>query len=144
VERALTNLAKKLGVQPGDTICLLGAPPEAEVAIREATPDGVRFFDALESKGYHLILFWPVSAAGLVEHFASYQDRILPEGAIWAVIPKKKYAARRGVSLTWEELQTAGLATDLVDNKVVTITSEDYGTRFVIRKERRINHGQSA
>jgi hypothetical protein len=52
-------------------------------------------------------------------------------------MPKKKYADRRGVSYTWEQLQAAGLQTDLVDNKVASITEEDYGTRFVIRKQRR-------
>jgi hypothetical protein len=34
-------------------------------------------------------------------------------------------------------MQAAGLQTDLVDNKVASVTEQDYGTRFVIRKERR-------
>ena len=52
-------------------------------------------------------------------------------------MPKKKYALRRGIDFSWEEMQAAGLQTDLVDNKVASITGEDYGTRFVIRKDRR-------
>ena len=53
------------------------------------------------------------------------------------VIPKKAVARQRGLSLTWEEMQAAALTTDLVDNKNANMTDEEYGTRFVIRKERR-------
>lgn len=140
----MDNLAKKLGILPGDFVCLLDAPPEAERAILEAAPDGVVFSKVLEGKDFNVILFWPDQSAGLKERFASYQERIRPEGAIWAVMPNKKYAAQRGISFTWEQLQAAALATDLVDNKVAAITAEEYGTRFVIRKERRMNYGEQA
>jgi hypothetical protein len=52
-------------------------------------------------------------------------------------MPKKAFAAGRGVSFSWEEMQAEGLRGDLVDNKVASITATDYGTRFVIRKARR-------
>jgi hypothetical protein len=133
----MTGLAKKLGMKPGDQVCLLDAPPEAVQVLLEAEPRGVDFSDSLGEMRYDLILFWPGSLEGLVERFTGLQRRIHPDGAIWAVMPKKKYALRRGVDFTWEELQAAGLHTDLVDNKVATITEEDYGTRFVIRKDRR-------
>lgn len=47
------------------------------------------------------------------------------------------HARQRGIDFSWQEMQAAGLRTDLVDNKVASITAEDYGTRFVIRKELR-------
>ncbi len=46
----MTDLAKKLGILPGDTICILDAPPEAESAIRESAPDGVEFTDTLAGR----------------------------------------------------------------------------------------------
>ena len=52
-------------------------------------------------------------------------------------MPKKAVARQRGLTLTWEEMQAAALTTDLVDNKNASMTDEEYGTRFVIRKERR-------
>jgi hypothetical protein len=137
-------LAKKLGIMPGDRVCILDAPPEAEKAIREAAPGGVEFLNLLAGKGYNMILFWPKEPEGLERQFSLYAASILPDGAIWAVMPKKKYATRRGITFAWEEMQTAGLLTDLVDNKVATVTEEDYGTRFVIRKERRMNYGKPA
>jgi len=140
----MTDLAKKLGIMPGDRVCILDAPPEAGRAIREAAPGGVEFFDQLAGEAYNVVLFWPRELEGLERRFASYTAYIVPGGAIWAVMPKKKFAAQRGVSFTWEEMQAAGLLTDLVDNKVAAVTEEDYGTRFVIRKERRMNYGKPA
>jgi hypothetical protein len=57
------------------------------------------------------------------------------------VIPKKPFARARGVELSWEALQAAGLQTDLVDNKIASISDQEYATRFVIRKERRAAYG---
>jgi len=53
------------------------------------------------------------------------------------VIPKKPFAQTRGIDFSWSELQEAALRTDLVDNKVASLSVEEYATRFVIRKDRR-------
>jgi len=136
MEQVTPDLAKKLGIKSGMAVCLLDAPPEAEAAVRESAAWAV-FSTALGEGRYDVILFWPRQLEGLVERFAELQSRIVPDGSIWALIPKKKFAARRGVDFTWEEMQAAGLQTDLVDNKVASVTEQDYGTRFVIRKKRR-------
>ena len=133
----MTSLAKKLGFKPGDQVCLLDAPSEAVQAIHSELPPAVDFIESLGEIRCDLILFWPASLEGLVERFSELQHRIHPNGAIWAVMPKKKYAKRRGIDFTWEALQAAGLQTDLVDNKVASVIEEDYATRFVIRKDRR-------
>jgi hypothetical protein len=138
IQPVMPDLAKKLGLRPGDLVCVLDAPPEAVEALRGVFPPGVQEHKALLEMRYNVILFWPRQSAGLTERFAGLQAHMQPDGSLWAVIPKKKYAPARGVSLTWEELQAAALRTDLVDNKVASITEQDYGTRFVIRKARRI------
>ena len=137
MEQVKPDLAKKLGIKPGMLVCLLDVPPEAEGAVRASAPGAV-FSTGLGEGRYDAILFWPRQIDGLVERFAELQGRIVLDGAIWAIIPKQKYAGQRGVHLTWEQVQAAGLQTDLVDNKVASINEQDYGTRFVIRKERRI------
>jgi len=58
------------------------------------------------------------------------------DGAIWAVIPKKK-VAKKTTSVTFDQVQTVALKTDLVDNKVVSLSDGEYGIRFVVRKEKR-------
>jgi len=133
----MSSLGQKLGIKPGVRICLIGAPAEASQKIRDACPPGVEILEGIAKERCELILFWPIKRAALDGTFRQLQSKITPDGAIWAVIPKKKYARQRGIDFSWEELQAAGLQTDLVDNKVASITAEDYGTRFVIRKELR-------
>jgi len=132
----MPDLAKKLGLKPGMAVCLLGASPEADQAIRSSAPWAI-FHTALDEGLYDAILFWPTELESLAQRFARLQHCIFPDGSVWVVIPKQKFAAGRGVHFTWEQMQAAGLQTDLVDNKVASITDQEYGTRFVIRREKR-------
>jgi len=137
----MASLAQKLGLKPGQTICLLEATPETAQVIRaacnEALGDAVALGETLDGAPFDMIFFWPHELEGLAGHFAALQRQIVPNGAIWGVLPKKVIARARGLTLTWEEMQAAALTTDLVDNKNASITDEEYGTRFVIRKLRR-------
>ncbi|MFI5272885.1 MAG: hypothetical protein ACHQ4H_07635 [Ktedonobacterales bacterium] len=133
----MATLAQKLGLREGQRICLLDAPDAAVGLLRAVLAPATELDTALGDGRYDLIFLWPTTADGLAGRFAALQRRIPPEGAIWAVLPKRAVARRRGIALTWETMQAAALTTALVDNKIATLTDEDYGTRFVIRKERR-------
>ncbi len=137
----MSDLAIKLGIKPGFDVCLLGAPAPMTKLLHEESNQGVTFYDTLSAAPYDLIFFWPTRLEGLIDLFAQLQRAILPDGAVWAVIPRQKYASSRGITLSWQEMQTAALQTDLVDNKTASLSEEDYATRFVIRKDRR---GQDA
>jgi hypothetical protein len=132
----MAGLAEKLGIRPGHVVCLLNAPTEAATLIRQECSE-VRFSDTLERGPYDVILFWPTQLAGLSGRFAPLQYHIVPNGAIWAIIPKKPFARDRGIDFGWSDVQEAALRTDLVDNKVASLSLEEYATRFVIRKDRR-------
>jgi len=137
----MASLAQKLGLKPGQTICMLEATPETAQVIRAACAEDVvgdvTITESLHSAPFDMIFYWPHEIAGLAERFAALQRQIVSNGAIWVVLPKKAIARQRGLTLTWEEMQLAALTTDLVDNKNANMTDEEYGTRFVIRKERR-------
>ena len=133
----MAGLAGKLGIQSGHVVCLLNAPREAVALLRQECLENVSFSDTLERGPYDVILFWPTQLAGLSAHFARLQRHIVPDGAIWAVIPKKPFARARGIDFGWSDVQGAALQTDLVDNKVTTLSEKEYATRFVIRKDRR-------
>jgi hypothetical protein len=136
------ELTRKLGIKSGQTVCLLGASPDSLAKLKESFPEDVALLEELGPQRCDLLLFWPRQLPGLAERFRQLQDRIHPDGAIWAVIPKKKFALARGMELNWEQLQAAGLQSDLVDNKVASISEQEYATRFVIRKERRGKYRQ--
>jgi hypothetical protein len=137
----VASLAQKLGLRPGQAICLLEATPETAQVIRAAcegdTGGDVVIGETLDSAPFDMVFYWPRELAGLAERFTALQRQIVSNGAFWVVLPKKAVAQRRGLTLTWEEMQAAALTTDLVDNKNANLTDEEYGTRFVIRKARR-------
>jgi hypothetical protein len=132
------NLARKLGIALGCSMLLLDAPAPSAALLREACPLGVTLAEAVDdAQRYDLIVLWLRAADDLAERFAALQWRIVPDGTIWVMLLKKPIARKHGVSLTWVAMQAAALQTDLVDNKIATFSEEEYGTRFVIRRERR-------
>ncbi|HEY7126874.1 MAG TPA: hypothetical protein VH540_23250 [Ktedonobacterales bacterium] len=132
----MADLSTKLGIKPGHRICLLSAPAESAALLKQSCQDA-SIEEMTESQRYDLIFFWPTELARLTETFADLQRQIVPSGAIWTIIPNKKHARARGLTFTWEDLQAAALQTDLVDNKIASLSEQEYGTRFVIRKDRR-------
>lgn len=133
----MPTLAHKLGIDPGHAVLLLEPTPASDELLRAECPLVEFFSEHRPAKRYDAVFFWPTSREGLAARFETLQRRIIPSGAVWAVIPKKAAAQSRGITLTWEEMQAAALRTDLVDNKIVSLSAEEYATRFVIRKERR-------
>jgi hypothetical protein len=136
----MSSLATKLGLHPGQLVRLLDAPEEAVQLLSDIAPSGVEIAveeaeeDAPRSD---LLFFWPHILEGLAERFSALQRRIVSDGAIWVVMPKRSVATRHGITFTWEQMQAAALATDLVDNKIASFSAEEYATRLVIRREAR-------
>jgi len=134
----MASLAHRLGLRAGLRICLLDEPATpATAALREALPPDLEPDQALAGASYDLIFFWPVTSEGLGARFAALQAWLAPAGALWAVLPKRAVARRRGIALTWDALQSAALTTDLVDNKIASLGDQEYATRFVIRTQAR-------
>ena len=133
----MRGLAQKLGIKSGYNINLIGSTPSEASIIRDSSPEGVTFLEEPSFSILDMIIFWPKTKSQMTTEFFHLQDLIKPDGAIWVVIPKKKYASRAGINFSWDELQTAALQTDLVDNKIASINEQSYATRFVICKDRR-------
>jgi len=145
------ELVQKLGIKPGQRICLLEATP-AMAALLRATCADVEFEEAITRGHYDLVFFWPRTLDGFAARLMGLQRAIAPDGAIWVVIPKQAIARKRGFDFTWEQMQAAALTTNLVDDKAAALTTnlvddkaaalsdEEYATRFVIRKGRRGDH----
>jgi hypothetical protein len=132
----MADLATKLGIKPGYKVALPSAPAGLASLLEDACPVA-EFYDTLSDAPYEIILFWPTELAGLTDTFARLQRQIVPDGAIWAINPKQRIARQRGMTFTWKDIQAAALQTDLVDNKIASVSDEEYATRFVIRKDRR-------
>jgi hypothetical protein len=132
-----SDFLRKLGLRPGASLGLVLAPDawvaalEALVAVSTApAPSRARRAD--------VILVWLEPKDDLRKVFDVLEGKIPPDGAIWAVIPKKGALAKGEAAVDWHAMQAAGVASGrLVDNKELRFDGRYYGTRFVVRKDQR-------
>ncbi len=129
-----TGLLKKLGVKPGQAIGILGATSSQIADLLRRQCRDVELFDTLDDRRFDLIFCWPQPTDDLTARFAELQRHLVPDGAVWVIIRKKSSVAGRDTGFAWREMQAAALTTDLVDNKVVSLSDAEYATRFVIAR----------
>jgi hypothetical protein len=135
---------RKLGVHGGARIRLLGAPPQFARALAEVIPSDCTLTAegapvAGAASPLDVVLWWVSDQDDLTRTLRELMDRLAGNGAVWAVIPKKKALAGR-TGPTFNGVQNAALPLGLVDNKDLGFSDTEYGIRFVIRKELRPGH----
>jgi hypothetical protein len=120
-----------LGIDPGDVVALLGAPPGWSPG---ALPDGARLRRGLRG---------PADLVIAVLRRPSDLDKVLgrvvpvlgPEDALWLAWPRK--GAGHVSDLGDNLVRAAALETGLVDIKVAAFGDDWSGLRFVWRRELR-------
>ncbi len=69
--------------------------------------------------------------------FRGLEKKLAPAGSLWVVLPKKPFAEELAFPYTWLDVQKAGLAAGLVDNKIAAFSTRLTSIRFVIPVARR-------
>jgi hypothetical protein len=83
--------------------------------------------------GRHAWLMAEVPAEGsLSGFFRDLAGRLEPAGSLWVVFPKKPFVEELGFPFLWIDVQKAGLAAGLVDNKIAAFSPRLTSIRFVI------------
>jgi len=126
-----TPLPRKLGINPGARLGLLGAPADFERTLGEL-PLGV----TVRAVGggddpFDVIVCFARSARELASDLPALPARLDPAGGLWIAWPKK--ASGLATDLTDGEVRRRGLALGLVDNKICAIDDTWSGLRFVVR-----------
>ena len=134
-----SKFLRKFGLTTGLRIGIIGKPMDHAPIFQDIARHGIEWTDEIEGE-LDQIWFWPLRLEGLPEQLGKLASQIPSNGGIWVFMPKKKFAARRAIAFSWEMLQQCALRTDLVDNKVASLSDTDYGTRFVIRKDLRYKY----
>lgn len=83
-------------------------------------------------------LMTEVPAEGsLRSFFGDLGKRLTPDGLLWVVFPKKPFSEEVSFPFSWTDVQKAGLASGLVDNKVAAFSARLTSIRFVVPVSRR-------
>ncbi len=131
------DFLRKLGLRGGQRLGLVAAPGGWAEALGALTPVA-SWSSVAKARDADVVLAWLGPPDDLRAVFDALERRIPPDGAVWAVIPKKSALAKGETAVEWAAMQAAGLASGhLVDNKELRFDDRYYGTRFVVRKEHR-------
>src|SRR5260370_10711043 len=89
-------------------------------------------------EGRHPWLLAEVPPEGsLSAFFRDVEKRLVASGSLWVVFPKKPFMEELGFPYTWSDVQKAGLAFGLVDNKIAAFSPRRTSLGFVIPLARR-------
>jgi len=124
-----TPLVKKLGIKPGATLGLIGAPDGFDDTLGEL-PDGVTVRRRLQGRLDVIVAFY-VERSALERRLPALRDALQPAGGLWVAWPKRASGVATDVSET--VVRELGLAAGLVDNKVCAIDAVWSGLRLVYR-----------
>ena len=128
-----TPLHRKLGIKEGHRVVAL-SPPDDLGALLGDLPPGVRVGTRLAA-GTDVVLLFATKRRDLERRLARGAEKLDPAGGLWVAYPKKSSGV--ATELTFAEVQEAGLAAGLVDNKSCAIDATWSGVRFVYRLEDR-------
>lgn len=134
-----TPLPKKLGIEAGSRVAVIGDPGHAGDLL-SAAPAGVRIVrdpaipgDAAPDSedAFDVVLCFLPRLADLEERFAAASRLISWSGGLWACWPKKRSPLHRDLEAS--DVRSHGLDAGLVDNKVCAVDEDWSGLRFVYR-----------
>ena len=128
-----TPLAKKLGIKPGSSVFVAGAPTAYEQLLAPM-PDGVSVQSAVDSSTDVMHLF-ATSKAELAVALKRALRQLRPDAALWVSWPKK--ASRVPTDITEDAIRELALPLGLVDIKVCAVDDVWSGLKLVLRKEHR-------
>jgi hypothetical protein len=128
-----TPLAKKLGIKPGSTVFVAGAPMAYEQLLAPM-PAGVTVQSALDCSTDIVHLF-STSKADLANALKRALQHLKPDAALWISWPKK--ASKVPTDITEDTIRDLALPLGLVDIKVCAVDEVWSGLKLVIRRENR-------
>ena len=124
-----TPLVSKLGIKPGATLGLIGAPDDFDRTLGEL-PDGVAVRRRLQGRLDVIVAFY-VERSALERRLPALRGALQPAGGLWLAWPKR--ASGVATDLSDNVVRELGLAAGLVDNKVCAIDAVWSGLRLVYR-----------
>ena len=129
-----TPLVKKLGIKPGMSLLILGAPPGYARTLG-TLPDGVAVAKTARANLDFIQLF-TTRRAELERRFPALKRALAPAGMLWVSWPKQ--ASGVATDLTENVVREVALAGGLVDVKVCAVDETWSGLKLVRRLKDRV------
>lgn len=126
-----TPLVKKLGIKPGTSLVLIGAPDDFETLLT-GLPTDVKPKRGGSTAG-DLVIWWPASLRDMESRILAVEKRIAAGGSVWISWAKKASGVK--TDLSDSNVRETGLANGLVDYKVCAISEIWSGLKFARRKK---------
>ncbi len=130
----MSEFVTKLGIKESQTVVVLDEESELFRRLSLEFPSSVTLQKRILGIPVDMIIIRIMQKVEYGQLFQRLRRAIKPDGAVWAVIQKKSVALKKGGNVFWDELMEGVLKTDLVDNKTLSFSDEEYGTRLVVRK----------
>jgi hypothetical protein len=130
-----TPLPRKLGIDEGDEIALIGAPGWIEDSLSNLPDVASVHTDLADDARYDVILAFVTRRAELEAELPRLRARMAPACGLWIAWPKR--ASKVPTDMSDQVVRDVALPTGLVDNKVCAIDETWSGLRLVIRRENR-------
>ncbi len=124
-----TPLSKKLGIKPGDTIWVIGAPQDY-IAFFDVWPDDTEIVISPEMT-VNFIHIFASSTEALSAALARAKPKLKMDGTLWVSWPKKSSDIPSEIGKF--EVMKAGQDIGLVDVKVAALDADWSGHKFVYR-----------
>ena len=123
-------LPKKLGIKPGYTVCLVGAPPGFQLILGEL-PENVVFRDGVRTQSD--LTLWFAKSRRELEERLQHMKAFSKNAGLWIIWPKQ--TSKLQTDLGQPLVREAGLAAGMVDFKICSIDKTWSGLRFTLREK---------
>jgi len=128
-----TPLVKKLGMRPGETVCVINAPAHYAQLLGKL-PEGAVFSQDI-SPGVAFVHLFVAKRSTLKTQLKRLRSKLADAGILWVSWPKK--AARIPTDVTEDLIRTEALPLGFVDVKVCAVDETWLGLKLMIRRTER-------
>lgn len=126
-----TPLAAKLGIRPGMTVAVVGAPPNYEELLAPLPKDAM--VARAPRNGAPFVHLFVRRRKQLETGLRKYRKSMASDGVIWVSWPKRASAVASNI--TEDTIREVALPLGLVDVKVCAVDGTWSGLKLVIRRE---------
>ena len=127
----------KFSLPPNSEAYAKGHSAEFRRTLRETFGPLAQWVHEIPSGAHSWLMIEVPGEGSLSAFFRDLERRLTPTGSLWVVLPKKPFAEELAFPFSWSDVQRAGLAAGLVDNKIAAFSARLTTIRFVVPLARR-------